>query len=168
MPVFIKSPFVRMLHGVYFSATSDESGGTAFSSASSEDGTGSSVMSRYWGQIARLFHSFEHDVTRFRLWVRRDEQEKEEAEQAEARRTAATAAAARGGGGGAPEPRHSRTFGASVREEEEEWGAEEEAEEAEEEEADDEAMEAMLAGLGGLSEQSEDAVSSKWSVVSSK
>ena len=72
VPVFIKSPFVRMLHGVYFSASaSDEAAAAADSmhAAGREDHGASGVMSRYWGQIARLFHSIEQDVTRFRLWV---------------------------------------------------------------------------------------------------
>ena len=156
MPVFIKSPFVRMLHGVYFSASSEEAGTAADAHAAGrEEGgrAGCGVMSRNWGQIARLLHSFEHDITRFRLWVRRDEQEKAEAEQAEAHRSAATAAAARA----ASDPRASSSSSASQREEEE-AAAEVDAEEAEEEEADEEAMVAMLAGLGGLSEQSEEAV----------
>ena len=157
MPVFIKSPFVRMLHGGYFSATSDEGGThTDAHAAGREEGghAGGGVMSRNWGQIARLFHSFEHDITRFRLWVRRDEQEKAEAEQAEAHRSAATAAAARA----ATDPRASRS--ASHREEKVVASEEEaeDAEDAEEDEADEEATVAMLAGLGGLSEQSEDAV----------
>ena len=152
--MFIKSPFVRMLHGVYFSASSDEAGTAADAHAAGrEEGgrAGCGVMSRNWGQIARLLHSFEHDITRFRLWVRRDEQEKAEAEQAEAHRSAATAAAARA----ATDPRASRS---ALQRVEEEAAAEVDAEEAEEEEADEEAMVAMLAGLGGLSEQSEDAV----------
>ena len=85
VPVFIKSPFVRMLHGVYFSASaSDEAAAAADSmhAAGREDYGASGVMSRYWGQIARLFHSIEQDVTRFRLWVRRSWREKAEAEQA--------------------------------------------------------------------------------------
>ena len=105
-----------MLHGGYFSASSDE-GGTHTDAhvAGREEGghAGGGVMSRNWGQIARLFHSFEHDITRFRLWVRRDEQEKAEAEKAEALRSASAAAAARA----ATDRRASRS--ASQREEEE-------------------------------------------------
>ena len=66
-----------MLHGVYFSASADDA--SAAEMTGREDARGG-VMVRYWGQIARLFHSFEHDITRFRLWVKRDEQEKAEAE----------------------------------------------------------------------------------------
>ena len=69
MPILIKSPFVRMLHGVYFSAASEGSSGDEASSSAHL------VMTRYWDQMVKLFESFARDITRFRKWLEQDEKE---------------------------------------------------------------------------------------------
>ena len=79
VPTLIKSPFVRVLHGVYFSAVTDDADADDATTTTSTAG-GVEVMKRYWSEFVRLFASFEADISRFRLWIKRDQSEKEKAE----------------------------------------------------------------------------------------
>lgn len=68
-PIFIRSPFVRLLHGVYFSAAIDDT------AVVSEYASAHVIMTQYWQQLVELFASFERDITRFRKWLERDQEE---------------------------------------------------------------------------------------------
>ena len=78
VPTLIKSPFVHVLRGVYFSAVTDD--------ADADDDDDDEHGGRGRGDEAvlvgfvRLFASFEADISRFRLWIKRDQSEKEKAE----------------------------------------------------------------------------------------
>ena len=82
-----RSPFVRILHGVYFSAVADDAHanpaatrGPAMEPISSTMSAGEvsatqSFMMNYWPELVRLFRLFEEDMRRFSVLVRLEERE---------------------------------------------------------------------------------------------
>ena len=107
-------------------------------------------MARYWEQFVQLFVTFEEDMTRFRLWIARDEKEVED------KRLAAARASAGGSMDGAAPPLVGAEASSSRRHSSGkldlvEGDEEEDAAEAEEEEAG-------LAELSALDDAAEDAV----------
>ena len=76
------SPFVRMLHGVFFSAVAvsdeDNASGGIVSAADTEASSASAIVLRNWPLFVRLFASFESGMRRFSVMVRLDDQEDEE------------------------------------------------------------------------------------------
>ena len=65
VPTLVKSPFVRVLHAVYFSAAADD--------ADAGLGAGEALMRTHWAQFESLFTSFERDIARFGAIVGRSE-----------------------------------------------------------------------------------------------
>lgn len=96
--LLIKGPFVRFMHGVYFSAAAADSAAlpTAVAAGLASGGGGPSALGaaavllshRYWPSFIRLFRDFESDMRRYLLLLRKEERE------AEARREVERVAAA--------------------------------------------------------------------------
>ena len=77
----IRSPFVRMMHGVFFSVAASDESGQGVGGQAEEAGGGLSgaakVMTDYWPQFVKLFRSFERDIKNFSVQVRLDEKNEE-------------------------------------------------------------------------------------------